>query len=149
MKSVEQYLQKVAEMGNFRIVAWKFFNWWCCNNWIKHPGAYYIFGPWEWALFLRWALLNIHHFQQAVSLFCNNKENNNKTSRCTKAEFNHLPIVTLSLWESLALPLWSISQLSGPPLVHFSVLDGGGGGLSFEAGCLLTFPTYRVGAYLN
>ena len=33
-------------------------------------------------------------------------------------------------------------------LVHFSFfLGGGGGGCLFEAGHLLTFPTYRVGAY--
>ena len=40
-----------------------------------------------------------------------------------------------------------------PPLVHFSFFffgtgaGGGGGGGLFEAGRLLTFPTYRVGAY--
>ena len=33
-------------------------------------------------------------------------------------------------------------------LVHFSFfLGGGGGGRLFEAGHLLTFPTYRVGSY--
>ena len=35
-------------------------------------------------------------------------------------------------------------------LVHFSFFWGGeGGGCLFEAGRLLTFPTYRVGAYLR
>ena len=39
-----------------------------------------------------------------------------------------------------------------PPLVHFIFFGGGGeggggGGRLFEAGRLLTFPTYRVGAY--
>ena len=36
-------------------------------------------------------------------------------------------------------------------LVHFSFVSGGGGGgrggRLFETGRLLTFPTYRVGAY--
>ena len=37
-------------------------------------------------------------------------------------------------------------------LVHFSFFflgGGGGGGRLFEAGRLLTFPNYRVGAYSN
>ena len=40
-----------------------------------------------------------------------------------------------------------------PPLVHFSFFGGGGGGGGggrlLEAGRLLTFPTYRMGAYLR
>ena len=41
-----------------------------------------------------------------------------------------------------------------PPLVHLSSFFGGGGeggegGHLFEAGHLLTFPTYRVGAYVR
>ena len=31
--------------------------------------------------------------------------------------------------------------------VHFSFFLGGGGGRLFEAGRLLTFPTYRVGTF--
>ena len=54
---------------------------------IKHPG--HLLGPWEWALIRGWALrvLNFHNFQQVISLFCNKTINNNKTWRCTKAEF--------------------------------------------------------------
>ena len=47
---------------------------------------------------------------------------------------------------SLSLPLRSISKPSGTPLVHFSFLGGGSGRL-YKTGYLLTFPTYRVGAY--
>ena len=34
-------------------------------------------------LFEAGRLLNFHHFQQVVSLFCNKTINNNKTWRCT------------------------------------------------------------------
>ena len=46
-----------------------------------------------------------------------------------------------------------MNSLVLPPLVHVSFFLGGGGGGGkwggrlFEAGRLLTFPTYRVGAY--
>ena len=33
--------------------------------------------------------------------------------------------------------------------MHFGFLGGGGGGCLFEAGRLLTFPTYKVGTYLR
>ena len=60
---------------------------------IKYPGRLLNFGYWEWALiqggclFEAGPLLNLHHFQQVASLFCNKIINNNKTWRCTQADF--------------------------------------------------------------
>ena len=52
-------------------------------------GAYYIFGPWEWALIRGWALIKFSPFSASVvCLFCNKTVNgNNKTRRCNKARF--------------------------------------------------------------
>ena len=72
---------------------------------------------------------------------------------CTKAEFqlfleSFFKIQRkLCLRGSLSLSLSGQLANSGTPAVHFSFSRGGGWGL-FEAGRLLTFPTYTEGGRL-
>ena len=52
-------------------------------------GAYWIFGPWEWALIRGRALIKFSSFSASVVCLCCNKtiNGNNKPRRCHKARF--------------------------------------------------------------
>ena len=81
-----------------------------------------------------------------------------KTRRCNKARFlkNTLKktpssgesiISTYSI--SISLLLKSISEFSGAASLMCDMVTGGGRGRLFEAGRLLTFSAFRMGAYLR
>ena len=113
-------------------------------------GAYSIFGPWDWALIRGWALIKFSPFSVS-SRFILFIESFFKILR--KLTLRGSLLVALSQFHWISLSLRSISEFSGAAsscalhFFFFGVRGGGGGGRLFQAGRLLTFPTYRVGAY--
>ena len=68
-------------------------------------GAYYIFGPWEWALIRGWALIKFSTFSASVVCLFRNKTINSKTKRedVTKQGFCKILCRKLRLPGSLLL----------------------------------------------
>ena len=108
-------------------------------------------------------LLNFHHFQQVKYVYfatnnyvhpddqtpptCKTINANKKTRRSNKARF---------LWNTLKkslssgisyIRIYSIKWVGWGWALTWVWLGGGGGGRLFEAGRLLTFTAFRMGAY--
>ena len=110
------------------------------NFWILRVGAY-----------LRWALIKFSPSSASeVCLFCNKTINaNDKTRRSNKARFLQNTLKkTPSLGKSL-IGTYSLKWVGWVWALIWVWLGGGGGGRLFEAGRLLTFSAFRMGAYSN
>ena len=100
---------------------------------------------------MRWALVKFSQFTAIVIIFCNKM-------RCSKAEFKILLENFITILTKENLVYFFVTEETSPFQSHcqkaerqFYLLEGGRGGhlYIFEAGCLLTFPVYRVGSYLR
>ena len=113
------------------------------NFWTLRAGAYS-----RWALIRGWAPFSA----SVVCLFCNKTINaNNKTQRSNKARFL-CKIVWRKLrpWGSLFSFNLIVTQVGGVGVGAYLSLIGrkrGWGGRLFEAGRLLTFSVFGMGAY--
>ena len=114
------------------------------NFWTLRVGAYS-----RWPLIRGWALIKFSPFSTSdVCLFCNKTINaNNKTGRSNKARFllNTLK-KTPSSGKSL-IRIYSLKWVGWGWALIWVWLGEGGGGRLFEAGRLLTFSAFRMGAY--
>ena len=114
------------------------------NFWTLRVGAYS-----RWALIRGWALIKFLPFLASeVCLFCYKTVNaNNKTRRSNKARFLYNTLKkTLSSGKSL-IRIFSLKWVGWGWALIWVLLGGGRGGRLFEAGHLLTFSAFRMGAF--
>ena len=118
------------------------------NFWTLRVGAYS-----RWALIWGWALIKFSAFSASVvCLFCKNKtiNGNDKTRRCNEARFLWNTLKKTPSWGKCLISTYSIfgGWVGGDRLFEFKrEWEEWWGGRLFEAGRLLTFSAFRMGAY--
>ena len=113
------------------------------NFWTLRVGAYS-----RWALIRGWALIKFSLFSASeVCLFCNKTINaNNKTRRSNKARFLYDTLKKTPSSGKCLIRIYSLKWVGWGWALIWVWLGGGGGGRLFEAGRLLSFSAFRMGA---